>query len=176
MVKIVKIALNSFITSIFGTSLTIFSAFFIDRKPATFWSLVVVIWLVAGIINGIYHSDWKESLTAGGIIGGVIFLIVFLFIIILKIFADAILEYFSGFDFITVENLAGTSFLVGFLFALGAFLIFSSSAIATIYLKRSIEKSRGVQSTAEYESELFEKYENPQDSGEYLSTEEREEF
>ena len=174
MVRMVKIAMNSFITGVFGLSLTLFSVYFLDRKPATFWTLAVLIWLIAGVINGYLLNDWKESLIAGSIISGLIFFIAFLFILILRIFSDAVVEYFSGFDFITPGNLFSMSFLIGFLFALGAFLIFSAAAIATVYIRESASKTKGVQSAADYETELYQKYEQPADVGKYRSSKERE--
>lgn len=176
MVNISKTLLNTFITAVFGLSLTIFSAYFIDRQPATFWTLAVIIWIIAGIINGLFYKEMKEALISGGIISGTIFLVVFVFLIILKIFSGAIIEYFSGLNLYNVENIIGISFLIGLLFALGAGVIFTGSATATIYFKAGIKKSEGIQSTQDYESQLFEQYETPDDAGEYISSEDKEEI
>lgn len=174
MVNLSKTLLNTFITAVFGLSLSLFSAYFIVRQPATFWSLAVIIWIIAGIINGLFFKEKKEALISGGTISGTIFLVVSLFLIILKIFSEAIIEYFSGLNIYNVENIIGISFLIGLLFALGAGLIFTGSAIATIYIVNSIKNSKGIQSTQNYESELFEQYETSDDAGEYLSSEDKE--
>jgi len=176
MVNLSKTILNAFITAVFGLSLTIFSAYFIDRQQALFWTLIVAIWIIAGIINGFILKEWKEVLISGGIISGTIFIVVSLFTIILKIFSEAMIEYFSGLDLFQDENIFGISFLIGFLFALGSGITFTGSAIATLYSIISFKKSKGIQSTQNYESELFEQYETPDDAGEYISSEDKEEI
>ncbi len=176
MINIAKTILNTFITAVFALSVTLFSAYFIDRQPVTFWVLVVLIWIIAGIINGLFFEEWKEALISGGLISGTIFLVISLFLIILKLFSEAIVEYFSGLNIYQVEDILGISFLIGLLFALGGGVIFTGSAIATIYITKSIKKSEGIQSTQNYESELFEQYETPDDAGEYISSENKEEI
>ncbi len=177
MTNVTKTLLNSFITAVFGLSLLIFSAYFIDRQPVMFWFLAVLIWIIAGIINGLLFTGWKEALISGGIISGAIFLIVSIFLVLLRLLSEAIVEYFSGLDIYHLDSIFGISFLIGLLFALVGGAIFTGSAIATIYIMSGIKKSEGIQSTQNYESELFEQYETDDSTaGEYHSFEEKEEI
>ena len=164
MIDITKTLFSAFLSGLFGFVFTIFISITAIYYPTLFWILLVLIWFIVGLVNGLLRSSWKECLIVAGVVGSISFVIMFFAMLLLGIFSDAIIDIFNISHLFSANRIIGFALTYAFLSAIILFVIVASISVASFYLKKWYTESKGIQSTNDLEIEFFKEYETP-DSG-----------
>ena len=170
MIDVTKTLFSAFLSGVFGFVFTIFISILAIYYPSVFWILLVLIWFIVGLVNGLLRSSWKECLIVAGVVGGITLIIMFFAMLLLGIFSDALVDIFNISYLFSADRIIGFALTYAFISAIILFSIVAAISIASFYIKKWYIDSKGVQSTDELEIEYYSEFEQP-DTGQITETE-----
>ncbi|NHJ32341.1 MAG: hypothetical protein FK732_05730 [Asgard group archaeon] len=178
MVNYTKCFLVSLISTVIGIVISSLVLYLAIDHIATFWALLIIVWIIISAVSGYILKDLRESIISTAFTSGIIFVFVLLLVVISANLSTLFLEllYSSQLSGINEAGIITQVFVISIELTLIIGCISLCFSFLGTFISNQIMKSKIEYSTADYESQFFKQYESPSDAGQYQKKFEDEDF
>jgi len=144
---------------------------------ATFWAFLVLLWIAISIISGYILKDRIDCIISSAFTSGVFFILIFLLTVAISGLMTLLLEIINPVQLFGIDEarVIVQGFVVSIIVTLIIAVISISFSFLGLFISNQRTKSQQEYSSADYESQFFEKYESPSDAGRYHQKDENDE-